>query len=200
MEGSVRGPDPSRVHHGRAAASTRRPVAAAGAQGAPGEPPPGPSRPRTSARAADRGVPRGGDPVGRIPQAPQGPRTKRRGSGGPGAAVAGASPPANGTRRGGRLHRGFLREGAQGTRRGDLRAKKEAGGTTHRPGDRHRGGGGDKVRDPHRPEQRACAFLSFAFRLSPLPSGAVVLQTPWAATASPNRPSRLRATTAQPIP
>ena len=79
-------------------------------------------------------------------------------------------PPAHGTRRGGRLHRGFLREGTRRARRGDLRAKKEAGGATHRPGDRHRRGGGDPVRDPHRSEQRACTFLSFAFRLSPPPT------------------------------
>ena len=93
-------------------AGARRPVAAAGVEGPPGEPPPGPGRPRASVGAADRGVPWGGDPVGRVPEAPQGSRTKRGGSGCSGEAASGPVPPAHGTRRSGRLHRGFLREGA----------------------------------------------------------------------------------------
>ena len=64
----------------------------------------------------------------------------------------------------------FCERVARRARRGDLRAKKEAGGATHRPGDRHGRGGGDPLRDPHRSEQRAGTFLSFAFRLSPLPT------------------------------
>ena len=99
-------------------------------------------------------------PLARIPQAPRGPRTKRRSSGVPGEAASGPVPPAHGTRRSGRLHRGLLREGARRAHRRHLRAKKKAGGTTHQPGDRHQRGGGDPVRDPHRPPAASmCVFV-----------------------------------------
>jgi hypothetical protein len=42
LEGPLGGPDPSREPHGGAKAGARRPMAAAGAEGPPGEPPPGP--------------------------------------------------------------------------------------------------------------------------------------------------------------
>jgi hypothetical protein len=71
LEGPLRGPHPPRVHHRSPATGPRRRLAAAGAQGPSEEPRRGPGRPEASAGEAHRGLPRGGDPAGRVPQTPR---------------------------------------------------------------------------------------------------------------------------------
>ena len=166
----MRGPELSRKHHRRTAASARRPLAAAGTQGPPGEPPRGSNRLGASAGEADRGVPRRGDPAGRVRTKTAGSGAQRRGAGRPGATAAGAGPPTHGARWRGWLRRGFLRASAQWPRQRHLRAETQVGGTTDRSGDRYRRGSRDTLRDPDQSRERARSFLSFAFRLSPPPS------------------------------
>jgi hypothetical protein len=115
LAGPLRDSHPPPEHHRHPTAGAWRPMAAAGAKSPSGEPPRGTGCLEASAGSADRGLPRGGDPAGRVSKTPPGSGAKGRSIGGSAAATAGAGRPAHGTSWRGEFHRGFLRSGARWT-------------------------------------------------------------------------------------